>query len=182
MHKLRRAMVRPGRERLAGVVEVDETYWGAEEEGVSGRQTERKALIAVAAEERGRGLGRIRMTRAEIGGQFDALRGGVGRAEAWYTPTAGWATSRAQHRGSRVHQAISAQAPAGSPRPVSHEIWTTTSTSLGFNRRLTQPGSAASRRLRSSSPTGTLRPREPNHKMLGHLSQDTPLKSNGVST
>ena len=41
MHKLRRAMVRPGRERLAGVVEVDETYWGAEEEGVSGRQTER---------------------------------------------------------------------------------------------------------------------------------------------
>ena len=50
MHKLRRAMVRPGRERLAGVVEVDETYWGAEE--VSGRQTERKALIAVAAEER----------------------------------------------------------------------------------------------------------------------------------
>ena len=45
---LRRAMVRPGRERLAGVVEVDETYWGAEEEGVSGRQTERKALIAVA--------------------------------------------------------------------------------------------------------------------------------------
>ena len=63
MHKLRRAMVRPGRERLAGVVEVDETYWGAEEEGVSGRQTERKALIAVAAEERGRGLGRIRMQR-----------------------------------------------------------------------------------------------------------------------
>ena len=53
----------PGRERLAGVVEVDETYWGAEEEGVSGRQTERKALIAVAAEERGRGLGRIRMQR-----------------------------------------------------------------------------------------------------------------------
>ena len=42
---------------------VDETYWGAEEEGVSGRQTERKALIAVAAEERGRGLGRIRMQR-----------------------------------------------------------------------------------------------------------------------
>ena len=29
MHKLRRAMVRPGRERLAGVVEVDEN-WGAE--------------------------------------------------------------------------------------------------------------------------------------------------------
>ena len=35
-------MVRPGRERLTGLVEVDETYWGAEEEGVIGRQTERK--------------------------------------------------------------------------------------------------------------------------------------------
>jgi transposase-like protein len=63
MHKLRRAMVRPGRERLTGVVEVDESYWGAEEEGVRGRQTERKALIAIAAEERGAGLGRIRMQR-----------------------------------------------------------------------------------------------------------------------
>ena len=28
LHKLRQAMVRPGRERLRGVVEVDETYWG----------------------------------------------------------------------------------------------------------------------------------------------------------
>ena len=36
LHKLRRAMVRPGRERLGGVVEVDETYWGGEEEGVFG--------------------------------------------------------------------------------------------------------------------------------------------------
>ena len=57
--------------------------WGAEEEGVSGRQTERKALIAVAAEERGRGLGRIACSAcATPGGQFDALRGGVGRREA----------------------------------------------------------------------------------------------------
>ena len=63
LHKLRRAMVRPGRERLAGVVEVDETYWGGPEEGMAGRQTERKALIAVAVEEKGAGMGRIRMSR-----------------------------------------------------------------------------------------------------------------------
>ena len=65
MHKRRRAMVRPGRERLTGVVEVDETYWGAKEEGAIGRQAERKALIAIAAEERGAGLGRIRMQRVK---------------------------------------------------------------------------------------------------------------------
>jgi len=63
LHKLRRAMVRPGRDRLSGVVEVDETYWGGQEEGVIGRLTHDKALIAVAAEEDGRGLGRIRLRR-----------------------------------------------------------------------------------------------------------------------
>lgn len=61
LHKLRRAMVRPGRDRLRGVVEVDETYWGSEEEGVVGRLTEDKAVIIVAAEEDGNGIGRIRL-------------------------------------------------------------------------------------------------------------------------
>lgn len=61
LHKLRRAMVRPGRERLQGVVEVDEAYWGGEESGVRGRQTIAKALIAVAAEANGEGIGRIRL-------------------------------------------------------------------------------------------------------------------------
>lgn len=61
LHKLRRAMVRPGRERLRGTVEIDETYVGGLEEGVRGRQTETKALVVVAAEEDGGGIGRIRM-------------------------------------------------------------------------------------------------------------------------
>jgi transposase-like protein len=61
LHKLRRAMVRPGRDRLRGIVEVDETYWGTEEEGVIGRWTEDKALIIVAAEKNGKGIGRIRL-------------------------------------------------------------------------------------------------------------------------
>ena len=61
LHKLRRAMVRPGRERLQGVVEVDEAYWGGEEAGVRGRQTIAKALIVVAAEADGEGIGRIRL-------------------------------------------------------------------------------------------------------------------------
>jgi transposase-like protein len=64
LHKLRRAMVRPGRDRLCGTVEVDETYWGAEEEGVVGRLTRDKALVIVAAQHDGqRKIGRIRMAR-----------------------------------------------------------------------------------------------------------------------
>mgnify|MGYP001297383501 CR=1 FL=1 len=61
LHKLRRAMVRPGRDRLRGTIEVDETYWGGDEQGVRGRLTEDKALIVVAAEEDGKGIGRIRL-------------------------------------------------------------------------------------------------------------------------
>ena len=61
LHKLRRAMVRPGRELLTGRVEVDESYVGGEEEGLPGRLNLKKALIVVAAQEDGPGIGRIRM-------------------------------------------------------------------------------------------------------------------------
>jgi len=62
LHKFRRAMVRPGRDRLTGRVEVDETYLGGLEQGARGRQTERKSLIVIAAQEDGPGIGRIRMS------------------------------------------------------------------------------------------------------------------------
>jgi len=65
LHKLRRAMVRPGRDRLSGRVQVDETYIGAEEKGVRGRGTESKALVVVAAQENGKRVGRIRMRRVQ---------------------------------------------------------------------------------------------------------------------
>jgi len=79
LHKLRRAMVRPGRDRLRGVVEVDETYWGGEEQGVRGRLTHAKALIAVAAEEDGAGIGRVRLSRLEALNR-EALHGFIGRS------------------------------------------------------------------------------------------------------
>jgi transposase-like protein len=63
LHKLRRAMVRPGRDRLTGPVEVDETYFGTLEEGLQGREPGRKALIVIAAQEDGAKIGRIRMRR-----------------------------------------------------------------------------------------------------------------------
>lgn len=64
LHKLRRAMVRPGRDRLTGVTEVDETIVGGLEPGGGRRHLgEKKALVAVAAEVRGGGMGRIRLQR-----------------------------------------------------------------------------------------------------------------------
>jgi transposase-like protein len=61
MHKIRRAMVRPGRDPLVGPVEVDEAYVGGQEEGVTGRQTEKKSLVGVAVEVREGAAGRVRM-------------------------------------------------------------------------------------------------------------------------
>ena len=50
LHKIRRAMVRPGRDLLSGTIEVDETYLGGLEEGLRGRGAEGKTLIVIAAQ------------------------------------------------------------------------------------------------------------------------------------
>ena len=63
LHKLRRAMVRPGRDRLSGRVEVDETFVGGVEKGGGRRHIGKKALVAIAAEMRGSAIGRIRLKR-----------------------------------------------------------------------------------------------------------------------
>ena len=66
MHKLRRAMVRPDRDRLSGVVEVDETFVGGVSTGHLGASSD-KVAVMVAAEkvDGGRRLGRIRLEVAE---------------------------------------------------------------------------------------------------------------------
>lgn len=63
LHKLRRAMVRRGRDQLSGAIEVDETYVGGIGTKVRGRGAKRKTIVAIAAEVRGRGPGRIRMAK-----------------------------------------------------------------------------------------------------------------------
>ena len=63
LHRLRAVLVRPGRDRLQGVVEVDETYIGGEEPGLpGGRARGKKSLVGVAVElKQPRGYGRCRM-------------------------------------------------------------------------------------------------------------------------
>ena len=63
LHKLRRAMVRVGRERLSGVVEVDETYVGGRKSGKRGRGAAGKSLVVIAAEDKETRMGRIRLQR-----------------------------------------------------------------------------------------------------------------------
>ena len=63
LHKLRRAMVRPGRDDLSGVVEVDETYIGGQKPGKRGRGAEGKVPVGIAVEDKeDEGVGRIRLS------------------------------------------------------------------------------------------------------------------------
>lgn len=59
LHKLRRAMVRPGRDKLSGIVEINETLIGGEHSGKRGRGAEGKTLVLIAAEATPQGIGRI---------------------------------------------------------------------------------------------------------------------------
>ncbi len=63
LHKLRTAMVRPGRDCLSGIVEVDETYIGGKRPGKRGRGAADKSLVFVAVEDKGKHIGRIRLHR-----------------------------------------------------------------------------------------------------------------------
>jgi transposase-like protein len=64
LHRLRSVLVRPGRERLSGIVEVDETVMGGVEPGLTGGRSrgKKKSLVAVAVERKEpHGFGRCRM-------------------------------------------------------------------------------------------------------------------------
>jgi transposase-like protein len=67
LHKLRRAMVRPGRDLIGGpgvVVEVDETFIGGVKTAkVKGRSPFGKAIVVIAVEAHEKGAGRVRIGR-----------------------------------------------------------------------------------------------------------------------
>lgn len=65
LHRLRIAMVRPGRDRLIGPVEIDETYIGGHRPGKRGRGAADKTLVLVAVEVKDKRMGRIRLHKVK---------------------------------------------------------------------------------------------------------------------
>jgi len=101
LHKLRRAMVRPGRELLSGDVEVDETYVGGPQEGKRGRGAANKTIIAVAAEKSGRGVGRIRFAASAMSPQTAFFRSFGSRCVRLHRPQR-WVAGLCRTDGGRV--------------------------------------------------------------------------------
>ena len=62
LHKFRRLMVFPGRNKLSGEIEVDETLVGGKRSGKRGRGAEGKSLVVIAVEIMEKGTGRVRMS------------------------------------------------------------------------------------------------------------------------
>ena len=76
LHKLRRAMVRPRRDRLSGTIQVDEMYIGGQKPGKRGRGAEGKTLVLIAAQEDGKITGRIRLKQI-VDASAESLEGAV---------------------------------------------------------------------------------------------------------
>lgn len=63
LHKLRRAMVHPGRDQLSGIVELTEAHIGARARDKVSRDAGRPSLVLIAVQAAGLKAGRIRLMR-----------------------------------------------------------------------------------------------------------------------
>lgn len=84
-------MVRPGRERLIGTIQVDEVYIGGEKPGKRGRGATGKALIVIMVEFKDGKVGRIRV-KCVLDASGPRLEGAIKEGvETWSTiQTDGW--------------------------------------------------------------------------------------------
>ena len=121
LHRIRSALVRPGRERLDGAVEVDETTFGGEEAGLAGGRArgEKKTLVGVAVERtEPRGFGRCRMAPLADGSAASLRSFLAASVETGATVlTDGWQPYRPATEGLYVHERV-----PGAQRERAHEL------------------------------------------------------------
>lgn len=115
MHKLRRAMVRPGRDRISGTAQVDEIYIGGEKPGKRGRGAAGKALVVVMVElKEGNKIGRIRLKRVvdASGASLEkAIKDGVESVSIVHTD--GWGGYSGLPELGYIHEVVRKEAGVG---------------------------------------------------------------------
>lgn len=124
LHKLRRAMVRPGRDRLAGTVEVDETFIGGERPGKRGRGAAGKTLVVIAAQAAGTKIGRIRLARV-VSASGNHLEAAVSQAvePGSLVRTDGWAGYNGLNDLGYEHEVIRSKPAVGENLlPLAHRV------------------------------------------------------------
>ena len=117
-------MVRPGRDRLSGIIEVDETYVGGEKPGKRGRGAEGKALVLISAQEDGNRIGRIRLQRVPDA-SGNSLEGAVRQAvePGSVVRTDGWIGYNGLNSLGYVHEVIRRDASVGEDLlPLCHSV------------------------------------------------------------
>lgn len=124
LHKLRRAMVRSGRDRLSGLVEMNETFIGGERPGKRGRGAEGKTLVLIAAEDVGKGIGRIRLSTLP-----DATGEAIKQATLRMVKPGstirsdGWDSYNLLTKHGYIHRPMThAQADSGDATPLTHRV------------------------------------------------------------
>ena len=120
LHRVRSALIRPGRERLGGAVEVDETTFGGEEAGLAGRaRGEKKMLVGVAVERtEPKGFGRCRLAPLRDASAASLRAFLIDNVEPGTTViTDGWQPYRPATEGLYVHERL-----PGAQRGRAHEL------------------------------------------------------------
>jgi len=114
LHKLRRAMVRPGRDPLSGMVQVDEIYIGGEKPGKRGRGAIGKSLVVIMVELKDGKIGRIRLRRVPDA-SGPSLEGAVkeGVEPVSIVQTDGWVSYGRLSELGYVHEIIRKEAAVG---------------------------------------------------------------------
>lgn len=126
MRKIRVAMVRIGRERLSGLVEVDEVFLGGVKPGKRGRGALGKVLVLVAVEDKGKkGIGRIRVAiipNATAASIQKAIQAMVEPGSTIRTDELSSYPSITKHGYSHIAVKGNASLPGEDPTPLVHRI------------------------------------------------------------
>jgi transposase-like protein len=118
-------MVRPGRDRLSGLVEMDETFIGGERAGKRGRGAEGKTLVLIAAEDAGNnGIGRIRLSTLPDATGESIKNATLQMVEPGSTIRSdGWDAYHLLTRHGYSHAPVThAQSASGDATPIAHRV------------------------------------------------------------